>query len=479
MHRWICWRVVDASSRWARPTCAIPNSSQSATRGRATSPSTSPKQGRNGCGKSSLRSLSLFERGALRPLPVRTWDIRNAPAAFRYLREGHNVGKLVLTIPRAADTAGTVLITGGTGALGSLVARHLASKHGVRHLLLASRRGTTAPCAQELQDELSMLGCQAEIVTCDVGDRKQLEKLLSSIPDERPLRGVIHMAGVLNDGVIETLDAEQVERVMRPKVDGATHLHEAHERPRARSVRAVLIGRGHARHPGAGQLAAANAFLDALAHWRRARGLRAQSLAWGLWLQAEGVGIGGLEDVDRTRLSRIGIDALSPSQGLELLDAAQVIDEPFLVPVQLNLSVLHAHARNGLLPPLLERLVRAPVQRKVVMTGSLAVRMSAAPEGERDAIVLEAVCGVAAVVLGHESADAIDPEIPFKDLGFDSLAAVRSTTCARPRDCSCPRLWASAIRLPWQLPATCGRGWKARPNPSPQSKASVARGRKR
>ena len=269
-----------------------------------------------------------------------------------------------------------------------------------------------------------MLGCQAEIVTCDVADRKQLEQLLSSIPDERPLRGVIHMAGMLDDGVIETLGAEQVESVMRPKVDGAMYLHELTREDELDQFVLFSSGAATLGTPGQGNYAAANAFLDALAHWRRARGLCAQSLAWGLWLQAAGVGIGGLEDVDRTRLSRIGIDALSPSQGLELLDAAQMIDEPFLVPVQLNLSVLHAHARNGLLPPLLERLVRAPAQRKVVTKGSLAVRMSAAPDAERDAIVLEAVCGVAAVVLGHESADAIDPEIPFKDLGFDSLAAV-------------------------------------------------------
>jgi acyl transferase domain-containing protein/NADPH:quinone reductase-like Zn-dependent oxidoreductase/NAD(P)-dependent dehydrogenase (short-subunit alcohol dehydrogenase family)/acyl carrier protein len=368
--------------------------------------------------------LSLFERGALRALPVRSWDIRNAPAAFRHLREGHNVGKLVLTIPRSADTAATVLITGATGALGSLVARHLAAKQGSRHLLLTSRQGTMAPGARELEDELSKLGCQAEIVACDVRDRRQLEQLLSSIPSERPLREVIHMAGVLSDGVIETLGAEQLDCVMGPKVDGAMHLHELtsdHELDRF-----VLFSSGAATlgTPGQGNYAAANAFLDALAHWRRARGLCAQSLAWGLWLQATGVGIGGLEDVDRARLSRIGIDALAPGEGLQLLDAAQAIDEPFLVPVQLNLTALHAHARNGLLPPLLERLIRAPVQRKVVTKGSLATRMSATPGGERDAIVLEAVCGVAAVVLGHESADAIDPDTPFKDLGFDSLAAV-------------------------------------------------------
>jgi acyl transferase domain-containing protein/NADPH:quinone reductase-like Zn-dependent oxidoreductase/acyl carrier protein len=368
--------------------------------------------------------LSLFERGALRRLPVRTWDIRNAPTAFRHLREGHNVGKIVLTIPRAANTASTVLITGGTGALGSLVARHLASKHGVRHLLIASRHGTTAPCAQDLQDELSLLGCEAEIVACDVCDRGQLEQLLSSIPSERPLRGVIHMAGVLSDGVIETLGTKQVESVMRPKVDGAMHLHQLTSDRELDQFVLFSSGAATLGTPGQGNYAAANAFLDALAHWRRAHGLCAQSLAWGLWLQAAGVGMGGLEDVDRARLSRIGIDALSPSEGLELLDTAQAIDEPFLVPVHLNLSVLRTHARNGLLPPLLERLVRAPARQKVVTKGSLAVRMSATPEGKRDAIVLEAVCGVAAMVLGHESADAIDPEISLKDLGFDSLAAV-------------------------------------------------------
>jgi acyl carrier protein len=211
---------------------------------------------------------------------------------------------------------------------------------------------------------------------------------------------------------------------MRPKIDGAMHLHELTREHELDQFVLFSSGAATLGTPGQGNYAAANAFLDALAHWRRAHGLCAQSLAWGLWLQAAGVGMGGLEDVDRSRLSRIGIDALSPSEGLELLDAAQVIDESFLVPVHLNLGVLRGHARNGLLPPLLERLVRAPVHRKVATNGSLAVRMSATPDGERDAIVLDAVCGVAAVVLGHESADAIDPEIPFKDLGFDSLAAV-------------------------------------------------------
>jgi acyl transferase domain-containing protein/NADPH:quinone reductase-like Zn-dependent oxidoreductase/NAD(P)-dependent dehydrogenase (short-subunit alcohol dehydrogenase family)/acyl carrier protein len=371
-----------------------------------------------------LEVLSLFERGALGALPVRTWDIRDAPTAFRYLREGHNVGKIVLTIPRAAEPPGTVLITGGTGALGSQVARHLAGEHEVRHLLLASRRGAAAPGAQELQDELSLLGCEAEIVACDVSDRSQLQELLSSIPRERPLRGVIHMAGALSDGVIETLGAEQLERVMRPKVDGAMNLHELTSD--LELDRFVLFSSGAATlgTPGQGNYAAANAFLDALAHWRRARGLCAQSLAWGLWLQPSGVGMGGLEDVDRARLRRIGIEALSPNEGLELLDAAQRIDAPFLVPARLNLGTLRGYASSGLLPPLLERLVRTPARRMAVTKGSLAKRMSAAPDDKRDAIVLEAVCGVAAVVLGHDSAGSIDPATPFKDLGFDSLAAV-------------------------------------------------------
>jgi acyl transferase domain-containing protein/NADPH:quinone reductase-like Zn-dependent oxidoreductase/acyl carrier protein len=368
--------------------------------------------------------VALLEQGALRRPPIRSWGVRRTVEAFRHLREGHNVGKVVLSIPRRSDSEGTVLITGGTGALGALVARHLAEAHGARRLMLVSRRGREADGAQALRADLAGLGCDAQVLACDVTDRAQLEKLIASIPDEHPLATVIHAAGVLDDGTIETLDAGQVDRVMRAKVDAALHLHELTKD--LELSRFVLFSSGAATlgTPGQGNYAAANALMDALARRRRAQGLAGQSLAWGLWLQEAGVGMGGLNEVDRARLGRLGIAALSPREGLELLDAALAIDEPFLVPAHLKFAALRAHARAGMLPPLMQSLVRAPARRELVSSGSLALRISRTPEPERDAVILEAVLSVAASVLGHDSAEAIDRQATFKDLGFDSLAAV-------------------------------------------------------
>jgi NADPH:quinone reductase-like Zn-dependent oxidoreductase/acyl carrier protein len=368
--------------------------------------------------------VALFERGALRQLPIACWDMRRAVEAFRHLREGHNVGKVVLTVPPRPDPDGTVLITGGTGAIGALVARHLAGAHGARHLLLASRSGPAAQGAARLQADLAQLGCTAEIVACDVADRQQLRQLLSRVSREHPLTAVIHAAGVLDDGTIETLDTERIDTVLRPKLDAALHLHELTQK--LELAQFVLFSSGSATTgtPGQGNYAAANASLDALARLRRAQGLQGQALAWGLWLQEPGAGMGGLKEADRARLGRLGVVALPPEDGLELFDAARAFDEPFLVPAHLDFGVLRAHARAGLLPPLLQGLVRATVRRKPVSRGSLASRLASTPEGEREGVVLEAVCAVAASVLGYDSAEAIDPQATFRDLGVDSLAAV-------------------------------------------------------
>ena len=152
--------------------------------------------------------------------------MRRGPEAFRFLRESRHTGKIVLRVPQPLDPAGTVLITGGTGGLGALLAHHLAAEHGVRHLLLVSRSGSKAKGAKELKASLKELGCQARIVACDVTDRTALAKLLDAIPEEHPLSAVIHAAGVLDDGVIESLDGERLTRVLAPKVDAAINLHE-------------------------------------------------------------------------------------------------------------------------------------------------------------------------------------------------------------------------------------------------------------
>ena len=365
--------------------------------------------------------MALFGRGVLARAPVRTWDVRRGAEAFRFLREGRNTGKVVLTVPAPLDPDGTVLITGGTGGLGALFARHLAKVHGARRLLLVSRRGLAAGGTAELVAELEGLGVRVRVAACDVAERDQVAELIGSL--ERPLTAVVHAAGVLDDGLVGSLTAGQVERVMRPKVDAAVHLDELTAGMELSafvlfSSVAALIG-----SPGQGNYAAANAGLDALAARRRAAGRPAVSLAWGLWAQATGM-TGGLEQAQLGRLERMGIGALSTDLGLELFDQARRLDAALMVPVQLDLAALRAQARAGLLPALLRGLVRAPVRRVQAAGGSLAQRLAGVPAPDRERVTLEFVQAQVAAVLGHASRDAIDPSRPFRDLGFDSLAAV-------------------------------------------------------
>jgi acyl transferase domain-containing protein/acyl carrier protein len=320
------------------------------------------------------------------------------------------------------DPDKTVLITGGTGGLGALVARHLAQVHGARRLALVSRRGADADGVEQLVMELEALGCEVRVAACDVAERDQLAQLIASL--EHPLGAVVHAAGVLDDGLVESLTAEQLHRVMRPKLDAALHLHELTAGMDLSafvlfSSVAVLVG-----SPGQGNYAAANAALDALAQRRRAAGLPGTSLAWGLWADAAGMA-GRLGDSDLARLERMGVQPLQAALGLELFDQALRLDRALVVPVRLDLGALRAQARAGMLPALLRGLVRAPAHRGAQAgRGSLSQRLAGVPQADWQKIVLDLVQAQVAAVLGHASADAIDPERAFKELGFDSLAAV-------------------------------------------------------
>ncbi|MGW7349356.1 SDR family NAD(P)-dependent oxidoreductase, partial [Streptomyces sp. NPDC054854] len=315
---------------------------------------------------------------------------------------------------------GTVLITGGTSGLGALFAKHLVERHGVRDLLLVSRRGAGAEGVARLVAELAAAGATARVEACDVADRDQLAALIASL--EEPLTAVVHAAGVLDDGVIESMTVEQIERVMRPKVDAAWHLHELTAGMDLSafvlfSSVAALIG-----SPGQGNYAAANAALDALAAKRRADGLVATSLAWGLWAEAGGM-TGQLDDEEIYRLARLGVTALSTESGLALFDQALAVDAALLAPVKLDVAALRSRARAGLLPAVLRGLVRM-TNRTAGSGGSLAERLAGLGEADRERVVLELVQTQVASVLGHASGTAIDPDRAFKDLGFDSLSAV-------------------------------------------------------
>jgi acyl transferase domain-containing protein/acyl carrier protein len=325
--------------------------------------------------------------------------------------------------PELFDADGTVLITGGTGGLGALVARHLAADQGARRLLLVSRSGLQANGARELRDSLSELGCEARVAACDVSDRAQLQELLDSIPQEHPLTMVVHAAGVLDDSLIELMDGERLKRVMAPKIDAAIHLHELTAQAGLREFVLFSSAVAPMGSPGQSNYAAANGFLDALAARRHAMGLPAVSLGWGAWEQSTGM-TGTLSESDRARLERFGIASLSDEHGLEMLDIARGLGEPLLMPVPLDVVALRTLAKTGMLPAVLRGLVRVPTRQASDTGGSLARRLAAAPESEWDGIVAELVRGHVAGVLGHSSPEAIDPQRAFKDLGFDSLAAV-------------------------------------------------------
>ncbi|MEU5812123.1 SDR family oxidoreductase, partial [Streptomyces sp. NPDC047718] len=248
------------------------------------------------------------------------------------------------------DASGTVLVTGATGGLGRLFARHLVAAYGVQRLLLTSRRGTGAAGAVELVAELEQLGARVELVACDVSDREALAGLLASVPAEHPLTAVVHTAGVLDDGILASLTPERVATVLRPKVDAAWNLHEL---TRDLGLSAFVLFSGAAAAFGAaGQAnyAAANAFLEGLAEQRRAEGLPATSLAWGLWApQAGNAADGGgmaasLDDANLRRLAREGVAALAADEGLALFDTAMTVDAAVLLPMHLDVAVLRAQA---------------------------------------------------------------------------------------------------------------------------------------
>ncbi|MBH5338517.1 SDR family NAD(P)-dependent oxidoreductase [Streptomyces pactum] len=377
--------------------------------------------------------VELLARGELTPLPVRSWDVRRAPEAFRYVSQARHIGKVVLTMPRRWDEPGTVLLTGATGALGGLVARHLVSAHGVRHLLLTSRRGPAAEGTAELTAALRELGAATvDVVACDAADKDALAAVLAGIPADRPLTAVVHAAGVVDDALAASLTDEQVERVLRPKVDAARNLHELTAGLDLAAFVLFSSASGLFGTPGQANYAAANAYLDALArHRREDLGLPAVSLAWGLWDQASAM-TEHLDRADLARVGRTGALPLPPELGLALFDAALATDRAVAVPVRLDLAGLRSRAAAGeTVPPLLRGLVRATARRATANAAgqasgaeALLRSIAGAPRATRERTLLDLVRTHAATVLGHPTAQSVEPERAFRDVGFDSLTAV-------------------------------------------------------
>ncbi|MFD7409814.1 SDR family NAD(P)-dependent oxidoreductase [Streptomyces sp. NPDC059866] len=333
---------------------------------------------------------------------------------------------LDMKTPRDWNPDGTVLITGAGGALGRLVARHLVAEYDVRHLLLVSRRGGAG--SEDLVAELRAAGASVTFAACDVADRESLASALAQVPDEHPLTAVIHAAGVLDDGVVTALTPERVDTVMRPKADGARLLDEL---TRGADLAAFVLfssAAGVLGTAGQGNYAAANAFLDALAGARRAEGLAATSMAWGLWTSDSAL-TARLDDTDLARLSRSGLAPMSPAQGLALFDAALAADRATVVPARFDLPALRNRAAQDNLPALFTSLVRAPARRAAAAFGaedgaSWGARMAALEETERESALLDLVATQISLVLGHGDAASVEPSRAFRDMGFDSLTGL-------------------------------------------------------
>ncbi|WP_329335244.1 type I polyketide synthase [Streptomyces sp. NBC_01352] len=397
-------------------------------------------------------------RAAQAELPGRVVlvDVDGRPESLRLLPAAVATGETQLslrsgqlTVPRlvglgelplssgAFGPDGTVLITGGTGALGAELARHLVTSHGVRHLLLTGRQGPQAPNAEELRRSLEELGAEVRIVACDAGDRAALAEVIKGCAPA--LTAVVHAAGVLDDGVLAALTPERMAAVLRPKADAAWHLHEL---TRDLDLSAFVLFSsvsGLLGRAGQGNYAAANSFLDALARHRAQLGLPAVSLAWGPWEHGGGMAGAG----SPSRSTGDVLRAVSVRQGLALFDAALGAGEPVLAPILLDRDALRS--ARGPLPPLLHGLLRprrpaagtgdagtgdagtssAPGTEQTWEPGAWRMVLSALPAAQREERLAELMSADVAAVLGYPSADALPVGKSFAELGFDSLMAVQ------------------------------------------------------
>ncbi|EXG82137.1 short chain dehydrogenase/acyltransferase [Cryptosporangium arvum DSM 44712] len=311
----------------------------------------------------------------------------------------------------AWDPDKTVLITGGTGGLGAILAEHVVTSWGMRRLVLASRSGPDAPGAAELLERLKGAGADVRIVSCDVTDRASVERLVA---DARPLTAVVHTAGVLDDAMLTSLTPDRVTAVLRPKIDAAWWLHEATKDDDLAAFLLYSSVSGVVGAQGQANYAAANSFLDALATTRPST----MALAWGPWAADAGM-TSALSDAAIARLGRSTMPPLTPEQGLALLDTAVRSDRPLAVLTRINPTAPTA------VPPILRRLVTPPRRTAATaVTTDLRAELAGQDPIDQRQRVLDLVRAGAAVVLGHTTADRVRADLEFRQLGFDSLTAV-------------------------------------------------------
>ena len=369
--------------------------------------------------------LTDFETEVLKPLPVRSFPIEEAREAFRFMAQAKHIGKIVITqsdktAPVRGD--GAYLITGGLGGLGLVTARWLV-EHGAKHLALMSRSQPSEETRQSLA-ELQAKGVQIVLTQGDVSQRADVECAFQKIKREMPpLRGVIHAAGILDDGILSQLDVARFDNVMAPKAMGAWHLHAlTQDQPLdffvLFSSTASLLG-----GPGQGNYATANAFLDGLAHYRRQKGLPALSIDWATWSDV-GMSL-GLDSHAQKRRAAQGVDLIRPSEGMMILEQL-LSSRPVQVGVlPINWKRYSQHLDGKQAQSILRHLVKVKSQIAQAPTSGIVLeKLKTAPESERESILHQYAQQQVVKTLGLDPSKPFDTQRMLADIGMDSLMAV-------------------------------------------------------
>ena len=328
---------------------------------------------------------------------------------------------------------GALLITGGLGGIGQQMAKWLASAHHIHDLVLTSRRGMKAPGAEALVVELVQLGATATVVACDVGDFSSIKSLMEIFNKERPLRGVIHAAGLVDNGVLSTLTPQRCATTFKPKVDGAWHLHQLTQDMDLDIFMMFSSISGVLGMPGLANYAAANTFVDALAHLRRAQSLPAASIAYGVW-SGKGMAAKLNGRTTRTHLAQFGLDPLLPEDGVELFEQGVSSGRALTVAAALDLKRLRIRLEEerGSIPSFFRLLLSQKEgdkssngkMRKDERNAQLRKALSEAPPKQHASIVLAMVRETVGKALGFASTEEVDTDVPLQDIGFDSLTAL-------------------------------------------------------
>ncbi|PSL00527.1 NADPH:quinone reductase-like Zn-dependent oxidoreductase, partial [Murinocardiopsis flavida] len=373
-----------------------------------------------------------LETGALTLPPIRCFDIRHARHAFRHMAQARHTGKIVLTTPPPLNPHGTILITGGTGGLGATLARHLA-RTGHPHLLLTSRRGPHTPGADHLRDELTALGAQATVTACDHTDHAATAHLLAGIPAEHPLTAVFHTAGVLHDATLPHQNPDTLAAALAPKAHAAHHLHTLTRHHDLAHFVCYSSIAGTLHNAGQANYAAANTYLDTLAHYRHHHGHPAHTLAWGPWHPHTHGMSATLTPTDLTRITRTGHTPITTTHGNHLLTHALTPPPPTQYPLPTTTPTTTTPT-----PPLLTDLTPTPTTPPTgTPTGTpppttpepttpdtLHHHLTHQPPTQQIHTLTTLIRTHAATVLGHETPHTITPDHPFTELGFDSLTAI-------------------------------------------------------